>query len=84
MSGVSNATSGGVLPPKKSCFSIVTLRPTRVVLPSLTWGAAAVRESNELNRTWNRIAWEGNEGAVEPPRLYKDLIPFDIGIHEMD
>ena len=62
---MSYTTGSGAIPPKKSCFNEVTSRPTRVVSPSLTWGAVVVRESNELNRTWNCMVWQGNEEAVE-------------------
>ena len=71
-SGVCDETGGEGLPPKKSWLSRVTSRPTGVASPSLTWGAAIARESNELNRTWGRMTGEGNEAAVEVP-------PFTAG-----
>lgn len=61
------------LPPKKSCFNKGTSRPTRVVLPSCTCGAAAAKETNELKSMKTSMGLEKCGWATRKVMRSQDL-----------
>ena len=76
---MSDGTGGEALPPKNSWLSRVTSRPTRMASPSLIWGAAVARVSNELNMTWDNMICRGRRSLSKPPIEFIRIVRASAG-----